>query len=146
MAQSMRATLQKTAEGFLISLGTRDLDIITSNYTEDFTQSVLPASIGKAPVGKEEFRTSEFTTAFFAFMDDLVFTIKTIVIDVETRKVSIYAHGGGKHKTGTYTNEFAFFLEMSEDGKRIRSVQEFMDVDSARKLIGELVAYTESQK
>ena len=50
-------------------------------------------------------------------------------IDVESRKVHVHARSHAETLAGTYENEYAFVLKITEDGQKVQEVWEWLDTE-----------------
>jgi hypothetical protein len=127
---SLRATMLKTALGFLANLEAlpQGNENFVRGRTPDALHALVPASLGLAPLDN---------AAEVANLDNLFpglefFNVQTIgenpfIIDVETKRIVVHANVTAQTAVGSYTNEFIFTITTTDDGKLVKYSKEFVD-------------------
>ena len=72
-------------------------------------------------------------------------TIQKIVNSPEQHMAVVHAKGDGETPVWPYANEYALFLYFTEDGKKIKKIEEFLDSAFSTGLLAKLEEYRKSQ-
>ena len=58
----------------------------------------------------------------------------------------VHAKGDGETPVGPYANEYALFMYFTEDGTKIKRIEEFLDSAFSTSLFAKLGEYRKSQE
>ncbi|KAJ8120047.1 hypothetical protein ONZ43_g3143 [Nemania bipapillata] len=147
LAEDLRATIESTATQFLKStaraLAAKDPSLFFAVLTPECAHHLRPLAFITAnpflkAVKSNEEQAAQMASAL-ATMEHTRVGIKELVIDPITRKASVLAEHHTK-VVGAETNvlEVTWFLDFTEDGKRISRVTEFIDTATAAKRIADM--------
>ena len=127
-----RSTLIQTAKAFVKCYNVWTVEAVLSLRTENCKHTVLPASLNVPTYVKAEY--GPFFAPFMALLTDVSLKIvdeEKLVVDTEKRKVVLHVKSAGKSAVGDYGNEYNWTLTMTEDGKMIEDIVEFVDSATA---------------
>ncbi|KAI1747158.1 hypothetical protein F4782DRAFT_535683 [Xylaria castorea] len=142
--EDLRATIESTVTLFLTSptraLAAKDPSLFLETVTAACAHHLRPLAFVTANPSLKAVKSNEEHKALMVSalptMEDTQVEIKELVIDTVKRKASVLA----EHRTkivGVEANvlEVAWFLDFTEDGKRISRVTEFIDTATAARRI-----------
>ncbi|KAI1355961.1 hypothetical protein F5Y01DRAFT_310146 [Xylaria sp. FL0043] len=145
--EDLRATMESTVTQFLNcpaqALAARDPSLFLATLTEDCTRNLRPLAFVTANPALKAVRSNEEHKALMESalhtMEDTRVEIKDLVIDPVQRKASVLAEHCTKI-VGVEANllEVAWFLDFTEDGKRISRVTEFIDTATAAGRVADM--------
>ncbi|KAF5492666.1 Isomerase trt14 [Colletotrichum siamense] len=124
---SMKETLESTASGWLSDLESRSIENVVSKWTEDIHYAVHPDTNGIYPMNREQFRTNDRAANIFKHLKSIKITINEMFTDVEKRTVTMVCTSKGETAAGSYGTDCLFVATMTEDGKKIKKLSEWID-------------------
>ncbi|KAI1117641.1 hypothetical protein F5Y14DRAFT_319355 [Nemania sp. NC0429] len=146
-AENLRAAIESTAIQFLNSpaqaLAAKDSSVFLATLTADCAHHLRPLSFIAANPFLKAVKSNDEQKAMMesalATMESTRAELKELVIDTTNRKASVLA----EHYTkivGVEANilEVTWFLDFTEDGKRVSRVTEFIDTATAAKRIRDM--------
>ncbi|MCJ1469623.1 hypothetical protein MMC07_008258 [Pseudocyphellaria aurata] len=119
------AALQKLTHNYVKAIETLDVEQQIAPRLPDCIQQVSPKSLGHPPTDNAGFRRS--VERVFPNLKNFTFTVGHITTDAESRRVVIQGSGRADTVVGPYVNDFVFVLHATEDGTRLKMVEEFLD-------------------
>ncbi|KAH7120630.1 hypothetical protein EDB81DRAFT_766683 [Dactylonectria macrodidyma] len=127
---SFKETIENTATGWISDLESRSLDIVVSKWTDDIHYAVHPDDAGVYPMTREQFRTNDRTATIFQNLKLFKIRVNEIYSDAEKRTVTMVCTSNGELEVGPYRTDCLFVLTMTEDGKKIVKLTEWLDTHS----------------
>lgn len=141
---SIRKTLIQTANNYITSFNSGTPEGFIAHRTPDCVQKLLPSSL--PPPWNGPPRTNEEYQAFVIGGSKLIRNIQLslidgedLVVDEAARKVLLPLKSTGETDVGPYANEYMMLLKMTEDGKMIKEIFEFLDSHYTLGLLAKLV-------
>ncbi|KIA75325.1 hypothetical protein HK57_00204 [Aspergillus ustus] len=122
------AHIQKeTLDKFLAAWQTGNAQDTISLWSDDFTQRLLPLSL-QQPV-QQRAHTEIFYPKLVGNLTNWKLDIKRIVHDTANNIAAVYATSTADTPIPgeKWTNEYAVFVALTEDGTRVKSVEEMVD-------------------
>ncbi|KAI4674552.1 uncharacterized protein J4E88_008288 [Alternaria novae-zelandiae] len=129
---AQKATAQTVIDGY----NAWNMDKIMAYRTEDCTQQVLPASLGRPVMNNTQYR-ERFSQMIPHFRNFKV-TVHTEVHDADAHTCIMHATSTADSDIGPYANEYALVLHFTEDGKQVTKFLEFVDSAFSNKFFKEL--------
>ncbi len=123
-----RTTLLQTASLFIANYNKWTVSSLLSLRSPVCIHRTGPASSAAPARNNSEF--AAFVTPILPVFRNFTLTVideEETVIDVEKRKVVLHLRSRADTKVGLYQNEYYFTLTMSEDGKLVDEIVEFLD-------------------
>ena len=124
-AIASRQILLSTAQEATQSYNTWTIESILSFRTPTCLHYILPSSLDRPPLTNEQYATY-FSTIMPAF-ERFHLTLHDTIVDEAARKVSMHASSTASTVLGPYNNEYMLILHMTEDGRKVDRVYEFVD-------------------
>ena len=88
-------------------------------------QYILPASLGRPSLNNEEY-AAYFVPLMPAFRGWHI-TVHDTIHDEPARKVAMHCSSKGETDIGPYNNEYMIVLHMTDDGRKVEKILEYVD-------------------
>ena len=137
------STALETAHATIASYNEWKLDSIMAFRAPDCIHYILPASLDRKPLNNEEY-AAYFADIMPTFRGFHV-TVHDVVHDEAAHKVSMHATSEAETDIGEYRNEYILIFHMTEDGRKVEKVYEYVDSDCSKKFWLRLREYTSKQ-
>ncbi|MCJ1263672.1 hypothetical protein MMC22_003542 [Lobaria immixta] len=142
---ALRAALQELTHKYIKAVQNLDLDGQIAPRLPDCIQQFSPKSLGLAkPLNSEEFRHA--AAGWFPEFKNFKFDVHNIITDTESQKVVLQANGSADTIVGPYINEYVFILHATEDGTKLKLVEEFFDSLKSVEWLEKLKAAREAKE
>ncbi|KAF0315674.1 hypothetical protein RB213_014594 [Colletotrichum asianum] len=137
---SMKETLKSTASGWLSDLESRSVENVVSKWTEDIHYAVHPDTNGIYQMNREQFRTNDRAANIFKHLKLFKISINEMYLtDVEKRTVTMMCTSKGETAAGSYGTDCLFVATMTEDGKKIQKLSEWIDFQKSQGAISKAI-------
>ncbi|KAF3805937.1 hypothetical protein GCG54_00013611 [Colletotrichum gloeosporioides] len=139
---SIKETLEDTASGWLKDLESRSIENVVSKWTEDIHYAVHPDTNSIYPVNREQFRTNDRAANIFKhlkYLKSFKITINEMFTDVGKRTVTMVCTSKGETAAGSYGTDCLFVVTMTDDGKKIQKLCEWIDFQKGQGALSKAV-------
>ncbi|EMC91463.1 hypothetical protein BAUCODRAFT_160969 [Baudoinia panamericana UAMH 10762] len=140
---SLAETQKRTALAFLDGYNEFTVEGLLRVRTEDCVHVSLPASMGRPDRNNEEY--AMFFHQLERVLKNFKMTTLKILNDPDQHMAVAHAKGDGETPVGAYKNEYVFFFYFTEDGTKVRRVEEFVDTAFNAGLLPKLSEYMASK-
>ncbi|KAK2033094.1 hypothetical protein LX32DRAFT_635732 [Colletotrichum zoysiae] len=147
----LRKAIEATTRSFLAAYtdanDQNDPSLINRDVTADCTRHMLPRTMVEAFGLPADFSITNEAYAQSIAQNIRVYSVQDsvisdLVIDTEARKAAFTSKSNIVYKEGweSHPIEFSWFLELNEDGSKVRKVTEFCDKETILLLHGRVEA------
>ncbi|KAL1854847.1 hypothetical protein VTK73DRAFT_8684 [Phialemonium thermophilum] len=144
MASRNVAEVQKaTLDRFIQTWAEWSPDGFMETWTDDCTQQNLPFSMNSDVKTREQVK--HFFPVLMSLLTNFKLTVHNVVNDVAGRKAVIYAITEADTPWGPYKNEHAMFLWFTEDGGKVKKIEEMFDRVVMEDLLPKIGQYMAQQ-
>lgn len=116
-----------TTEALLDGYSSLNVDRLTAPLSRDFSHQVLPESLGMPTRNAKQF--AEHAAQIFSVFNEFRMRPRAMFEDQEQNVVVVHARMEGKLKASNeeWLNECVMMVSLSDDGKEVVKVEEFVD-------------------
>lgn len=146
----IRDTLSHTANCYIAGFNTNTAEGVIACRTADCKQIIRPYSA--PPPWNSPPRTNEEYQAFVVPGFKTVRNVKIslaegedMLVDEVSRKVLLHLTSTGETDFGPYANEYMIVLKMTDDGKQIKEIVEFIDSATCRDIAASIAQHAKPE-
>ncbi|KAI3396288.1 hypothetical protein diail_12309 [Diaporthe ilicicola] len=146
----IRDALIQTANRYIAGFNTNTAEGVIACRTADCKQVVYPSSV--PPPWNSPPRTNEEYQAWVVPGFKMVRNVQIrlaegedMLVDEVLRKVLLHLTSTGETDSGTYANEYMIVLKMTDDGKQIKEIVEFIDSATTRDTAASLAQHAKPE-
>ncbi|KAJ2982514.1 hypothetical protein NQ176_g1336 [Zarea fungicola] len=134
-----RSVLLNTASSFLKAYNKWTVEDVLSVRSPTCIHYTLPKSTGNPPRNNNDFAAmlEQVIPVFRNFRLTVIENSHTVV-DTELGKVTLHLRSMAETDVGPYENEYIFTLKISEDGKMVDEIVEFLDSQYTADIVAKL--------
>ncbi|KAH8711860.1 hypothetical protein GQ44DRAFT_830354 [Phaeosphaeriaceae sp. PMI808] len=142
-AEVQAATINEFIEGWK----TKNPEAWTTNWTDDCTNTILPFSMNHPGWSKDDVRNVHLPR-LFTTLSNWQLNVYDVIHDVAKGKACIYATSRADTPFGDFkwTNEYAAFLTLTEDGTQVKKIEEMVDTAFFAEMAKQGAAHAAAQK
>lgn len=140
MMFALRDTLIQTANHYINGFNTNTAEGIIASRTPDCRQIIHPSTVPppwqSPPRGNEEYQA--WIVPGFKMIRNIRLSFvegQDMLVDDVSRKVMMHLRSTGETDAGPYANEYMIVLKMTDDGKLIKEIVEFVDSAAVRDIV-----------
>lgn len=133
----IRDTLIQTANSYIAGFNTNTAEGVIACRTADCRQVIHPSSVpppwNSPPRTNEEYQG--FIVPGFKMLRHVQIRLaegEDMLVDEVSRKVLLHLTSTGESDLGSYANEYMIVLKMTDDGRQIKEIVEFIDSATTR--------------
>ncbi|MCJ1272203.1 hypothetical protein MMC22_012111 [Lobaria immixta] len=141
---ALRAALQELTQNFIKAYEKLDADGIIAPRLPDCIHLLHPKSTGYPPMDNTALR--RFTEEYFPHLENFKFIVHNIITDTESKQVVFRASSTADTFFGPYMTEYVFILHATEDGTKLKMVEEFLDSLTSTEAVGKIRAAQEAKE
>jgi ketosteroid isomerase-like protein len=137
---ALRINLMQTARSYIDGFNTNTAEGIIASRTPDCKQIIHPSTV--PPPWKSPPRSNEDYQAWIVPGFKMIRNIRLslvegqdMLVDDMARKVMLHLRSTGETDAGPYANEYMIVLKMTDDGKLIKEIVEFVDSAAVRDIV-----------
>ena len=126
----------ETAHSVIAGFNTWTPESVMAFRAPNCLHQVLPASLGRRPLNNEEY-AAYFIPLMPAFRK-FQLTVHDVVNDEAARKVAMHVTSTAETDIGKYKNEYMLILYMTEDGRKVQKILEYVDSSHSKDFFARL--------